>query len=229
MNPSPRTIALGDVHGCSAALDAVVAAIDLRPEDTLVTLGDYVDRGLDSRAVLDRLIGLRERCRLVPLLGNHDRMLLDAVAETRRGARRLRGLDLWRNCGGIATLQSYGDVDDPREIPADHIAFLRSCRLFFETETHLFVHANYQADRPLAGQPEGILLWQSLRDTEPGPHFSGKVAVVGHTSQKTGEVLDLGYLKCIDTYCYGGKWLTALDGDSGRLWQANVEGEMRIA
>ena len=222
MNPSPRTIALGDIHGCSAALDALVAVIDLRPEDTLVTLGDTIDRGLDSRGVLDRLIVLKDRCRLVPLMGNHDRMLLDALAD-----RDGRGRALWMGCGGVATLRSYGDVDDPRQIPAEHIRFLRSCRLFFETETHLFVHANYQADRPLAGQPEGVLLWQSLRDAEPGPHLSGKAAIVGHSSQKTGEVLDLGYLKCIDTYCYGGKWLTALDVDSGRLWQADARGKMR--
>jgi serine/threonine protein phosphatase 1 len=218
----PRTIAVGDIHGCSAALDALLAVLDLRPDDTLVTLGDTIDRGLDSRGVLDRLIALKDHCRLVPLMGNHDRMLLDALAD-----RDGRAHALWRACGGIATLQSYGDVDDPGEIPAEHIRFLRSCRLSFETETHLFVHANYQADRPLAGQHEGILLWESLRDTEPGPHFSGKAAVVGHSSQKSGEVLDLGYLKCIDTYCYGGKWLTALDVGSGQLWQADARGRMR--
>ena len=61
----------------------------------------------------------------------------------------------------------------------------------------------------------------------PGPHQSGKIAVVGHTPDKTGEILDMGYLKCIDTYCYGGQWLTALDVLSGAIWQANEEGEVR--
>ena len=74
---TPRTIAIGDIHGCSAALDALLDAIRPRPEDTIVTLGDYIDRGPDSRGVLDRLIDLGRRCRLVPLLGNHDQMLLD--------------------------------------------------------------------------------------------------------------------------------------------------------
>ena len=75
---APATIAIGDIHGCSAALDALLDAIRPRPEDTIVTLGDYINRGPDSRGVLDRLIDLGRRCRLVPLLGNHDQMLLEA-------------------------------------------------------------------------------------------------------------------------------------------------------
>ena len=60
-----RTIAIGDVHGCSAALAALIHAIGPGPEDVLVTLGDYIDRGPDSRGVLDLLIDLGRRCRLV--------------------------------------------------------------------------------------------------------------------------------------------------------------------
>ena len=56
---------------------------------------------------------------------------------------------------------------------------------------------------------------------------SGKTVVVGHTSQKTGEVLDLGHLKCIDTFCYGGGWLTAQEVRSEEVWQADREGELR--
>jgi hypothetical protein len=81
-----RTIAIGVIHGCSAALDALLEAIGPRPDDIIVTLGDYINRGPDSRGVLDRLIDLIRRCRLVPLLGNHDQMLL------RQWATRLVGL-----------------------------------------------------------------------------------------------------------------------------------------
>ena len=73
-----RTIAIGDIHGCSAALDALLKTIRPRPEDRIVTLGDYINRGPDSRGVIERLIELKDRCRLVPLLGNHDQMLLEA-------------------------------------------------------------------------------------------------------------------------------------------------------
>ena len=73
---SERTIGIGDVHGCSAALAALVRAIDLTPLDTLVFLGDFIDRGPDSRGVLGQVIALEQRCVLVPLLGNHEEMIL---------------------------------------------------------------------------------------------------------------------------------------------------------
>jgi serine/threonine protein phosphatase 1 len=62
----------------------------------------------------------------------------------------------------------------------------------------------------------------------PGPHRSGKTVIAGHSSQKTGEILDKGHLICIDTYCFGGGWLTALDVDSREAWQANRYGELRL-
>jgi serine/threonine protein phosphatase 1 len=76
-------------------------------------------------------------------------------------------------------------------------------------------------------QPWEVLRWESLRDITPGPHISGKRTIVGHTSQKGGEVLNLGYLVCIDTYCYGGGWLTALDVDTNEYWQVDRRGEPR--
>ncbi len=69
--------------------------------------------------------------------------------------------------------------------------------------------------------------WRSLRETIPGPHRSGKTVIVGHTAQKDGEILDLGHIKCIDTYCYGGGWLTALDVVTSEVWQASMSGELR--
>ncbi len=211
---------MGDIHGCSAALDALIDAIDLRPEDTLVTLGDYVDRGPDSRGVIDRLIDLERRRRLVAILGNHDQMLLDVQA----GKYPIYWL---LDIGGGPTLDSYGGRDLDL-IPAAHYAFLGRCRDYFETDTHIFTHANYEPDLVMGEQHAGMLRWESLRAWTPGPHHSGKTAILGHTSQKGGEVLDLGHLQCIDTYCYGGKWLTALDVGSGRLWQADARGQMRI-
>jgi serine/threonine protein phosphatase 1 len=219
MTPPPRTIAVGDIHGCSEALDAILDAIDPQPDDILITLGDYVDRGPDSRGVLERLIQLRSVCRLVPLLGNHDEMLLQA-----RGGLHLR---TWLAMGGVATLASYGPSMDVSVIPDEHIALLEGCLTYFETETHLFVHANYFPDLSMAEQPRERLLWEPLRRTIPGPHHSGKTAIAGHTAQKSGEILDLGYLKCIDTYCHGGGWLTALEVSTGRVWQASRHGLLR--
>jgi serine/threonine protein phosphatase 1 len=107
------------------------------------------------------------------------------------------------------------------------VRFLANCFPFYETRTHLFVHASYLDDQPLVVLPGSVLRWESLRHRRPGPHFSGKPAIAGHTTQKDGEILDLGHLKCIDTYCYGGYWLTALDVLSGRIWQADPGGKLR--
>jgi serine/threonine protein phosphatase 1 len=215
-----RILAIGDIHGCSAALDAVLAAARPQPDDTVVTLGDYVDRGPDSRGVIERLIALGERCRLVPILGNHDEMLLDVVS------LNLSVLQGWLMFGGDATLASYG-CSTPDGIPDGHVDFLRNCVPWYETERHFFVHASYHPRKPLHKQPPDLLRWASLRDGIPGPHRSGKVAIVSHTSQKTGEILDVGYLKCIDTWVYGDGWLTAMDVLTGQVWQADKSGRMR--
>ncbi len=215
-----RTIAIGDIHGCLAALETLLAAIRPRSDDTLVLLGDYVDRGPQSRGVIERLLDLERQCRLVPLLGNHDEMMLKVYD----GQTDLY-VD-WQLFGGSATLKSY-DTLRPEDVPAAHIEFLRSCRLFYESDRHFYVHGSYRAELPLDAQPRETLLWESLKVRQPGPHCSGKTAIVGHTSQKTCEILDLGYLKCIDTWCYGSGWLTALDVESGRVWQADKKGGIR--
>ena len=214
-----RPIAIGDIHGCSRALDALLDAIRPRPDDLIVPLGDYINRGPDSRGVLDRLIHLSKQCRLVPLLGNHEEMLLEA----RSGVHPTT----WIGMGGVATLDSYGPGRDIALIPVEHFAFLEACLASYETETHVFVHASYDADLPMANQPVRLLRWGSLRDGLPAPYVSGKTVIVGHTSQKGGEILDLGHLTCIDTYCHGGGWLTALDVNSGEVWQANQSGAVR--
>jgi serine/threonine protein phosphatase 1 len=218
---APRTIAIGDIHGCVQALDAIVEAIQPTRDDRLVLLGDYVDRGPDSRAVIDRLLELDSRCQMVPLLGNHELMLL----RSRESAAERR---FWLQFGGRETLDSYGGRLDG--IPRSHLDFfLRSCRLGFETESQIYVHANYEPGLELADQPESVLLWTHLTLVVPPPHRSGKMVVVGHTPQLSGEILDLGHLLCIDTFCVGGGWLTAVDVASRAVWQADHRGQLRPA
>jgi serine/threonine protein phosphatase 1 len=216
-----RTIAIGDIHGCALALDAILEAIKPSPSDLIITLGDYVDRGPDSRSVLDRLIRLARECSLVPILGNHDEMMLQACRCLHRTA--------WLAVGGRATVASYGmDLDfDPAIIPDEHIKFIESCLDFYETETHIFLHASYLPHLPMSEQPSLALYWESLRDGIPDPHHSGKTVITGHTSQRSGEILDLGHIVCIDTCCYGGGWLTALEVASGHVWQADRQGRIR--
>ncbi len=216
-----RVIAIGDIHGCAAALRKLIEAIDPQPEDTLVPLGDCVDRGPESRQVIDELLRLREVCRLVPLMGNHEEMMLNFLEGRPQP-------DDWLQCGGAATVESYRGADGKLvPAPPEHIEYIRSWADCFQTDTHFFVHGCYEAERPLSEQHWQALRWHSLRMGIPGPHESGKIAIVGHTSLKDGEVLDLGYLICIDTFCWGGGWLTALDTTTGQTWQVSPEGQLR--
>jgi serine/threonine protein phosphatase 1 len=215
---SPRIIAIGDIHGCLDALVALLAGLEPTAEDRLILLGDYVDRGPDSCGVLDRLLELERQCELVPLLGNHELMMM-------RGLLDPRERQFWLHYGGQETLDSYGNNLD--EIPPSHLEFLGRCRASYETESHLFIHANYLPDLPIDRQPEEIHFWAHLNASPPPPHESGKTVIVGHTPQYSGDVLDYGYLKCVDTHCFGGGWLTALDVESGEVWQTTQSGSLR--
>jgi serine/threonine protein phosphatase 1 len=219
-----RYLAVGDIHGCFRALTALADYVPFSPDDVLITLGDYVDRGPDSYAVLDWLIARLGRGQLVPLRGNHDLMMLSARDSD-------AAFKEWLHNGGDTTLASYspfGDAGRLADVPDEHWHFLEhETRAWFETDTHFFVHANAYPDLPLEDQPDFMLYWEQVRDQPP--HRSGKVMVCGHTAQKSGLPLDLGHAVCIDTRVYGdGGWLTCLDVATGRFWQANESGETRV-
>jgi serine/threonine protein phosphatase 1 len=217
-----RTLVIGDIHGCSTAFDTVLAEAAPTAADRLITLGDYVDRGPDSRGVLDRLVALHARGNLVPLLGNHELMMLDARPHLDLRGDRLR---MWLFCGGDETLASYGGSLEA--IPDAHWTFLEAdCVDFLETRSHLFVHANACPDLPLEDQPDYMLFWTPL--DEPILHVSGKVLVCGHTRQPGHRPRHLGSTICLDTGAYEDDgWLTCLEAETGRYWQANERGQVR--
>ncbi|MBY0524770.1 MAG: serine/threonine protein phosphatase [Gemmataceae bacterium] len=220
-----RILAIGDIHGCTRAFDTLLAAVAPTPDDLIVTLGDYVDRGPDSRGAIDRVLALKKSHRLVAIRGNHDLMMMEARHSD--DARRE-----WVRCGGGAALASYaqpGDVGTLADVPADHWHFFdRELVDWYEIDTHFFVHGTVYADEPLTDQPTYMLHWeQCLRSQRP--HVSGKIMVCGHTSQKSGVPLNLGHAVCIDTWVYATGWLTCLEVKSERVWQANQAGELRTA
>jgi serine/threonine protein phosphatase 1 len=205
------------MHGCDAALARLLDEIEPQTSDTIIGLGDYVDRGPDARGVIDRLLRLQETCDTVFLLGNHELMMRSALSDA-------TDRKFWLHSGGAATVQSYGEIED---VPDSHLEFLNSCVPFYEIEEFIFVHANYTPRLALDRQPDFALFWEHLTAHMPTAHVSGKTAVVGHTPQRNGEVLDLEHLICLDTFCYGDGWLTAMDVESRKLWQADRNGELR--
>jgi serine/threonine protein phosphatase 1 len=218
-----RYLAIGDIHGYADVLARLLELVQPGPDDEIITVGDYVDRGPDSKRVLDMLIELNRTGRLTALRGNHDFMMSKA-----------RGNDPddyfgWLCCGGIETLQSYGlplGAEALKQVPAAHWEFLDDvCVDWHEIDTHFFVHAQADPQLPFEDQPLYLLHWEPLH--EIGPHVSGKTMVCGHTKQRSGRPRNWGHAVCIDTWVYGEGWLTCLDVKSGKFWQANKHGEVR--
>lgn len=218
-----RVLAIGDIHGCLTAFETLLEAVQPEPQDHIVTLGDYIDRGPDSRGVIERLLGMCGTGHLVPLRGNHEVTLLKARTD------RSAAMFWYSGFGGLETMESYakaGAVRTLSDLPDSHLNFIANrCLPYYETETHIFVHACLDPKLPLDRQPDEMLYWEKFRN--PAPHYSGKVMVCGHTAQKTGVPANLGHAICIDTWVYGDGWLTCLDVVSGHVWQANQAGQQR--
>ena len=208
-------IAIGDIHGCLKALETMLDIIQPKETDLIVTLGDYVDRGPDSRGVIETLIALKKTHNLVPLMGNHEIQMIRAL-ETRTDRDRFLS-DL---CGGQDTLDSYGGSFE--DIPEEHWDFIHTAKLYHELENHILVHAGIEAHLPVDEQHQETYYYQRFHSQQP--HTSGKKIVCGHTIQGDTPT-DLGYAICIDTCAYGGGWLTALDIDTGKIWQTNESGQ----
>src|SRR5262245_22716818 len=221
-SPPMRILAIGDIHGCSLALNNLLALVDPRPGDRIITLGDYVDRGPDSRGVLDRLLQLRAKYDLVPLRGNHEDMMLDARSGGYSEA-------IWLGYGGRATLASYATADSPgtlADVPERHWDFIQNvCVDWYEMDRYFFVHGGVDPELPLAEQPLETLYYEKFDAARP--HGSGKTMVCGHTAQKSGVPADKGFAVCLDTWVYGDGWLTCLDVATGRVWQADQVGRRR--
>jgi len=213
-----RQFAIGDIHGCLTALQVLAHELAFGDGDTVVTLGDYVDRGPDSRGVIDFLLGLRKRCRVVALRGNHEIMMLRARDDR-------SSLMNWIACGGDSTLDSYGAAGF-QDVPESHWDFIAGTVRYYEMEHNFLVHANARPDLPLENQSDSDLFWEHLGEVV-SPHISGRRMICGHTRQMSGVPLELGQSVCIDTNACGGGWLTCLETDTGLYWQANQQGDLR--
>lgn len=214
-----RTFAIGDIHGCHAALEALLAYVGPTRDDRLVFLGDYVDRGPDSAEVVARLMELRDHCQAVFIKGNHEELMLGARTDS-------DVLRAWSLAGGNATARSYASSGIRRRVQEQHHEFLDAALDWYETDSHIFVHAPIRSNVPLAQQTPQDWRWSFAF---PGDkHESGKQIVCGHCAQRSGVPLKVGGTLCIDTWAHGGEWLTALAVDTGEAIQSNQRAELRV-
>ena len=213
-----RLFAIGDIHGCLSELDTLLAAIHPKKTDTLITLGDIIDRGPDSKGVIERLIALKKKTNLIMLRGNHEQLLLDSRFDE-------VAYITWMKNGGQETLRSYGENATLMEVPLQHIAFLEKPPLFYhETPTHIFVHGGLDPHADMPIQLREIMLWERFQN--PRPHKSGKIMVCGHTPQLSGRPAHLGHAICLDTASFINGPLTALEINSGDVIQAYPMGNI---
>ncbi|MBX3278228.1 MAG: serine/threonine protein phosphatase [Acidobacteria bacterium] len=181
-----RTLVVGDIHGKRKLLEQLLEECDYRAdEDRLVLIGDLVDRGEDSRGVVDRAIELRRAApdRVVVLRGNHEDMMLAALgAESSESGD---GAELWYYNGGIETLESYIDSDQQVNVPAQHIDFLASLPIWHEDSEAIYVHASLVEDlnggflHPSETPDDPELFW--ARNRRFFSEYKGKTVVFGHT------------------------------------------------
>lgn len=211
-----RVIAIGDIHGCDHALELLLDEIQPAKNDTIIVLGDIVDRGPNSARVVEMLMQLSDHANLKLIMGNHEEMMLSAINAGDRSG-------MWMAHGGKETLASYGGRAD--EIPPWHLTFLSEALDYCETDTHIFVHGKLEPDLPLTDQTPDWLRWAKLLGFEP-PWHDGRTVVCGHTSQSSGVPLVLPGWICIDTNAYGGGMLTALDISTNEFIQTSQEGEV---
>lgn len=211
-----KIFAIGDIHGCFDKLQRLILEIKADPvNDTLVFIGDYIDRADGGRDVVDYILKLKKTFQnVICLRGNHESMLL----------RFLDGVedDIYLANGGFATLKAYGisRSDAPKvrkkKIPPDHLKFFKSLLPYYETDQFIFVHAGLIPGRELNEQSLYDMQWIRQTFIDSDDDF-GKQVVFGHThfSEPLVEDNKIG----IDTGAvYGGR-LTCVELPALKFYQ----------
>ncbi len=211
-----KIFAIGDIHGCFDKLQRLIREIKADPvNDTLVFIGDYIDRADGGRDVVDYILKLKKTFQnVICLRGNHESMLL----------RFLDGVedDIYLANGGFATLKAYGisRSDAPKvrkkKIPPDHLKFFKTLLPYYETDQFIFVHAGLIPGRELNEQSLYDMQWIRQTFIDSDDDF-GKRVVFGHThfSEPLVEDNKIG----IDTGAVYGGSLTCVELPALKFYQ----------
>ncbi len=169
-----RTFAIGDIHGCAATFKYMLfEELKIQPQDEIYCLGDYIDRGIDSKGVVDIILTLRHQgYKIYTLRGNHEQMMMES-------SRRQEDFYLWFRNGGSTTLQSFG-IDLYNDIQELYKSFFEQTKYYIETPEYIFAHAglNFQSENIL--EDKEAMLWE--RDYKCPEILPGnRILIHGHT------------------------------------------------
>jgi serine/threonine protein phosphatase 1 len=211
-----RILIIGDVHGCLGMLQRLMEKIEWRPDkDRLIFLGDYIDRGEDSRGVIEYVLGISKTAEGVDcLMGNHERILLDFIEG--------RDVSTFFLNGGTSTLKSYRACHQGFEnalIPDAHIEFLRTLKPWIELDDYYVVHAGLRPGVELEKQSSEDLLW--IRDSFIFSTYPFKKKIIfGHTPFSRPLVMEnkIG----LDTGAVYGNMLTCLELPSLKFYSVEA-------
>ncbi|OFX35817.1 MAG: hypothetical protein A2W95_04670 [Bacteroidetes bacterium GWA2_40_14] len=214
-----RLFAIGDIHGCFDLLKELVEnKIQLQKDDKLILLGDYIDRGDKSKEVVDFIIELSENgYDIIPLMGNHEAMLLDAFENE-------KDISKWIQNGGNETLKSF-EIDSLKDIESKYIEFIKGLRYYYAFEDYLFVHAGFNDNVLNPFTDYYSMLWK-CKETYTNPLLSEKTIIHGHNPVRVAiceeRVLAKHRVINIDTGCVyedseGYGRLTAYDCNRQRI------------
>lgn len=189
-----RLIGISDIHGEYEKLCAVLEKVSPQKEDTIIFMGDYIDRGEKSREVVDKIIDMQNICNCVYLIGSHEYALLHASSDDYYHY-------LFWNYGGNKTADSYGSFDNIFKIHGD---FFKSLKFYYLTDKYLFIHAGINPKYPLEEQDEVDMVYIRRNFYEHKHNLPQKI-IFGHTEFDTPQIQEDKI--CIDTGC--GKYKTA--------------------
>ena len=200
----PRTFAIPDIHGnCRTFQQLVFKQIKLAKCDTLYLLGDYIDRGPDSKGVIDTIISLQnDGYDIRPIRGNHEQMFIDFLQAPSDDL-----MEDWLYIGGEETLESYYNAGMD-EIPEEHLQFFFSLPLFRETPSEIFVHAglDFTLPDPLADTDAEFMIWGRDCEAVDAERIGGRRVIAGHTIKSLPEIiksLQTNYVQ-LDNGCFLG-------------------------
>jgi serine/threonine protein phosphatase 1 len=211
--------AIGDIHGCLSELTSLHKKILTNDkfkvkEDLLIYLGDYIDRGLKSKQVIDQIIKLKNKqIKTIHLMGNHEELMIDFLFNKKNNIKN------WLNFGADQTFKSYdieivefikdgfedNIIDRLRDVllkkmGSDHIDFLNNLELTYSTEKYLFVHAGIDPNKNITEQTKKDYLWSRSSDFFHKDFKTEKTIIHGHTPEQN--IVNHPYRVNIDTGCY---------------------------